>query len=87
MQEPLLDHILYLEDRMQKLRGALTSPAIAPRDRDLLEAKVGLINTALDYYRRAHEVELAIRSDEAVEQAQALIAPQARGPKTPQRKQ
>lgn len=86
MFETLLDHMLYLEDRMQKLQGHLTSPALTPRDRELLEDKISLIHSALEHYRQAHDIEFAIRRDEAAEQTLALTPPHARVPRTPHRK-
>jgi len=62
MLTPLNRHILELTNLVQELRNCLTSPKLSDVERVRVEKKIALGSEALDHYRRAYEIECALRN-------------------------
>jgi hypothetical protein len=63
MENSLRSHLMYLTHRLQELTDLLTRPA-TPDERASIAAQVELAQQALNHYRRAFEIEHAIRTAE-----------------------
>ena len=64
MQIPLDSRILYIENRLQELSHALTSPQIARNERGRIEAGIKIATEALQEYRHAQWLEHLLRADD-----------------------
>ncbi len=62
MREPLHDHVVFLEDRLQEFSSLLTSRSQTPAQRAQTEERIRLINEALEHYRRGFEIEYYLRN-------------------------
>jgi len=54
---PLRDHVMTLEFRLQDLRDLLTRPALSAEERAEIETRMRRSELALEYYRKAYELE------------------------------
>lgn len=57
MLQPLRDHILNLEHRLQALRDELTRSTLTPEDRRRMEKTIRVTELALRHYLKAFELE------------------------------
>jgi len=62
MHQPLQSHIAYLEDKLQELFEAVASHGKSASRRKQFEAQIQLLNSALDHYRDAYEIESLFRT-------------------------
>jgi len=60
MIRPLRSHIAFLEEKIQSLRGQLAGANLTVEDVEDIELQLSLPQSALDYYRRAYELELKV---------------------------
>ncbi len=63
MENSLRSHLIYLNERLQELADSLTLP-LTTSERANIEARIALAQQALDHYRRAFEIEHAIRNND-----------------------
>ena len=64
MQRTLQEHIALLEEEVRKARIRLEMHAVDQAERDHLRKRLQLAAIALDSYRRAHELEKKLGSDQ-----------------------
>jgi hypothetical protein len=57
MQRTLHNHIMRLEDRIQRLSDELTDPRCEPKKRDRVAAEIQKAELAVSYYRKAYALE------------------------------
>ena len=57
MLQPLRDHLINLEHRIQALRNELTRPALAAEERARVEVKMRVSELALRHYIKGYELE------------------------------
>jgi hypothetical protein len=62
MQQPLQAHIIFLEDKKQELLSSLTKHNLSASDRERIERQLEMAAAAVESYRRAYELEYALRS-------------------------
>jgi len=62
MHQTLRAHLIYLHEKLQELTDSLTQP-ITDAKRAELEAHIQLVHQSLEHYRRAYEIESAIREE------------------------
>jgi hypothetical protein len=60
MQDTLHNHLLFLHDTLQQLTSQITQIA-TEAERSEIEARIEFTTQAIDHYRRAYEMERAIR--------------------------
>lgn len=60
MHQTLRAHLIYLHEKLQELTDLLTQP-VPDAERADLEARIRLVHQSLEHYRRAYEMESAIR--------------------------
>ena len=63
MIHPLRSHVAFLEGKIQTLRGQLAGANLTVEDVEDIELQLSLSQSALDYYRRAYELELKVAGD------------------------
>src|SRR5690348_3723223 len=63
MIRPLRSHIAFLEDKIHSLREQLAGANLTIEDVEDIELQMSLSQSALDYYRRAYELELKVAGD------------------------
>lgn len=57
MLQPLRDHIMHLEQRLQALRDELTRPTLNAGERKHIERRMRISELALRHYVKAFELE------------------------------
>ena len=60
MQHSLRSHLTFLQHTMLQLMDSLTGP-LNQTERVEAESRIDLVNEAINHYRRAFELEIAIR--------------------------